>query len=852
MRAALALIALVALIALATPASADHGPHTLPKTDEDPSLAAALGWLGDGDRVDGDGCALDVEGNCDLALTKWYAIAAAHAGADPGAWPTEDRAVLDHLLANADDLRDPALEDCESETGSSCSSDRAFSHAKNVLALRAAGEDPRSVPLPGGGTRDLVADLLDTHQDGLGEFGRSERANDDIWALTALTSVGYDGPEVDDAVARVEAAQAPDGGVRHTEGRTPDVDTTAAAVWALAPHDRERAVDDALGFLRGEQVDRGEDAGCWPLGGAFDTGANAASTAWAINALAAAREDPVAWNANGTTPIECLLDHQADGGGFRHTGDSAVQRLPTYQAAVALAWAPYGAVTEPPTPTQRDDEATRGETTRTGLADGFLREGQSAHDPYTWTPQTTGERSFHGVAWAPARPATVDVTVYPPDGSEDRHDDEDASAAAGPEVHLPDRVDAERAVPLDLEVEATRGEAPVVEVRVDWGDGNATGWQASPRFDHAYERLGEHALTATARDAEGRTGQATATVAVRDAAPRIELDLPAAVNRTEPFPAAVDAVDPDGPAPDVTWTAPNATAEGAEATLTLHEPGLHEVQATARDAAGNAATATGQVRALNRAPAVPEVTPRVAPANDTVTLRADVDDPDGDAVQVAWHHAGEDEPAAWGGQHRVDTDAPGTLNLTLNATDPHGAWTRSTVAVPVEDQPDDERRAPPPVDLDARAAAEPPAPEEPRSAPDELPHVDLPDRIEVPAGTPHLVQVEAEATDATVDRVDAALGQPLPARGTDPATVRLPALPAGTYTLTAHAVTSLGHRGPPTNATVLVEAPAEGTPLEADAAPDAGEPEAANPTPLPIGAALAAGLSAAALRRGRP
>ena len=62
---------------------------------------------------------------------------------------------------------------------------------------------------------------------------------------------------------------------------------------------------------------------------------------------------------------------------------------------------------------------------------------------------------------------------------------------------------------LDLSSTKPGVHGPANEYRVSWGDGNETGWQASPRFEHTYQNPGDHVATAFARNPAGQTASQT-------------------------------------------------------------------------------------------------------------------------------------------------------------------------------------------------------------------------------------------------------------------------------------------------------------------------------------------------------
>lgn len=843
------LVAVLVLLALAGTASASHDELTLPLTEGDGTIDDGLAWLED-ERVTDEGCAHDrYDEECYVERTKWLVATLGHVGVDPASWPTAEGASLDWLLDRADDLRDEALVDCQEDatTDSECADKRVFSLVKAIMAFEAGEVDPRAVPLPDGGERDLVAELLDEH--GGTEFGRVDQVNDDIWALIALNDVGYEGPEVGDALDRIEQAQNADGGLGYTYDTSSSVDMTAAAIMAAAPHDRASFLEDARAYLADEQLAEGDKRGCWSISTSTSSEANAESTSWALQAVAALGEDPLEWRQDGQAPPACLRTFQADEGGFRHAEGSKIKFMSTQQALAALPWRPYGDLEGPLEPLQVSDQATVGEQHTATVPGASLRIGAEGVDSHDWTPDETGQRLFHGYTHDPVRPVELTVDVRSGDqgdtsgGEEtDEQPDDEATNATPPEVHLEAPGQAERNVTFTVEAEAEPGEHPVTAFRLEVHEGGPRDWQPTGRFEVTPTRLGEVPLKAWARDAEGHVSPAAeATVHVHDASPRVAIEGPEVVNRTEPAAFEARAEDPDGSLANLTWAGPgDQTAEGANATFAFPDPGPTEVRLRATDEAGNAADATWTVHARNRAPSNLTVEPGQLEVNASEIVRAEARDPDGDPLEVAWTFPADDEPRSWGRQLHLETGPPGERVLLVNVSDPYGGWTSARVELPVREQPDGDEAG----EL-SNVTTQAEEPEARAPSPDSGPpaRVELPATIEATAGHGRLLHLDASSPSGPVVNVTVALGGPVPVRGTEDATALLPALPAGEYELAARAADRAGW-GPWTNATLVVH-PSDEDP-ELDAAGGAAE----NATPLGALAALA-GLALAA-RRARP
>jgi hypothetical protein len=523
--------------------------------------------------------------------------------------------------------------------------------------------------------------------------------------------------------------------------------------------------------------------------------------------------------------------------------------MPTQQALPGLAWRPYGSLDGPTEPLVAHDEATVDEEHTASVPGALLRLDETSTQQHTWTPEEEHTRTFHGYTQDPTRPVelVVDVQQAAEDsgsssssGSPSSTDTDDGEDTEPPTASLTAPDQAERNVTFTVDVHAAAGEHPVTAFRLQAGQAEPTDWRPAGTFEIRLDALGDVPIQAWARDAEGHVSQPAQTnLTLLDASPRLAIDGPTSVNRTEPATFTADARDPDGTIATLSWEAPsNGTARGPNATFTFTQPGAHAIQLRAEDEHGNTAEANATVHAVNRAPRNVTVHPGQLTANETQVIEAEAGDPDGDPLEIAWHDPGADEPRAWGRQLHLDPGPPGRLGLVVNVSDPHGAWTSARVELPVEEDADEDETAARLANVTTRTQA--PQAEAPTSANREPARVDLPDEIRADAATQRLLRVDAASPEGPVANVTVALGGPLPVQGTDPARVLLPALPAGEYELAARAADPAGW-GPWTNATLVVE------PTEADV--DAEPTARAGENATPVG--LAATVAALALAAGR-
>lgn len=823
-------LVLLALV-LPAPATAElaDGPALGP---EDQPVQQAVDWLLE--DMDKDGC---IDGFS--ARTDWAAQAAVAVGRDIHAG---EPSLVDGLAACPPEppgLNPPPAKNYPADL------------ARHILALVAAGEDPRSF-----GGQDWIDELRDTF-DGV-QFQAQNHLmaiNDDMFAIMALRAAGV--PASDNQLSQsasfVADNQNGDGGwAIATSGPNTDsmTDMTGAALVSLEAADRltDDARTQALGFLEG-RAGAGSD-GCLDAGPEYGT-PSVDATAWALLGLLATHRDPRAdpWGVAGG-PWGCLLANQGPEGGFGNRGTD--NNLTTPHAVLALTGLPWGQMVadlqRPSASLSTSHDPVVGEPVDL-IADGAAFAGWQTEDGKLlegarteWWPQTAGQHTFEvllvgedGVASLETTTIHVQQASDQDEGSGEETTDDPSSPQGStgtpPSASLAPPATADRNVATQVTVEADPGDAQVVAYRLAWGDGTRTGWSGQPSFEHTYTALGEHELQAWAKDADGDVSQAaTASLEVVDASPRITAKGPETAHRHALVNLTAEASDPDGPAPEVTWAWPTGQANGSTVAITLAEPGPVTLEATATDQAGNTARATYELLVLNRAPRIEDVGPLTAEPNTTHPLTVEASDPDGDDLTITWQAGGQ---TAYGGQYHLETGPPGDRTLSVNVTDPYGAWATATITVDVTQDPAGSQADPPSVERrtprqdQANGSAE-------RSDEGQRPTVDLPASIQGQPSVATILEGQATDPDSPVTAVEVVLGDPVPARGTSAFQALLPALPEGTYPVSARAADGTGW-GPWSNATLVV-APADSE----DAHPSEplaklGDPagEAVDAVPLP-------------------
>lgn len=161
------------------------------------------------------------------------------------------------------------------------------------------------------------------------------------WGLLGAAALGEEIPA--SAIEAMLNQQTADGGWEWQAGFGADTNTTALAIQALiaAGHPADSAeIVAALAFLKSAQVETG--------GFVYDPktpeyGADANSTAYVIQALLAAGEDPTseAWTVDGFTPVRFLLGLQLADGSFEWQPNTGSNLMATAQAVPALLGQSY-------------------------------------------------------------------------------------------------------------------------------------------------------------------------------------------------------------------------------------------------------------------------------------------------------------------------------------------------------------------------------------------------------------------------------------------------------------------------------------------------------------------------------
>ncbi len=269
--------ALVLLIALAFAALAPTARASV--AEEAVSVGKALHWLEAQQRPSG-GFAADSGRKPGAEMTAWATLALAAVGRNPLDVTSGGKSPVDFLRSHRDEIKD------------------AGDVARTILALEAAGADPRSF-----GGEDLVARLVSQRRQNGSYQGWPATS---AYAVLALRGAGAGG-STPSTVAWLRKVQGKDGGWGNEPGDPATPEITGAVLQVLSPG--SDAAERALGYLRGAKR---------PNGG-FAPGnnlpANAQATAWASEGLLAAGKDPAGFGG-GKSSLAYMRSLQASDGHF--------------------------------------------------------------------------------------------------------------------------------------------------------------------------------------------------------------------------------------------------------------------------------------------------------------------------------------------------------------------------------------------------------------------------------------------------------------------------------------------------------------------------------------------------------
>jgi energy-coupling factor transport system substrate-specific component len=232
------------------------------------------------------------------SITAWAMLGLEAAGRNPLDVSRSGKTPVDYLRSKAGEL------------------ESSGDFARTILALQGAGVDPRSFA-----GRNLVTALLNQRRD---DGSYEGWPGSTAFAIVALRSAGVGGLEK--SQAWLGGAQNSDGGWGDVPGAPSNADVTGAAMQAMP---NSKAAQQGLSYLRNHQ--RGN--GGFSLGSSG--GANAQSTAWALQGMIAVGADPASVRAGGSSGLDYLTALQEGDGHFRYSSDS--NQNPVWVTGQALA-----------------------------------------------------------------------------------------------------------------------------------------------------------------------------------------------------------------------------------------------------------------------------------------------------------------------------------------------------------------------------------------------------------------------------------------------------------------------------------------------------------------------------------
>ncbi len=256
-------------------------------------------------------------------------------GLDPNGWAV--------MALGAQNQRNQKAVDALKEDQCALSELAATDIEKQILALEAAGENPRTFA----GCNAVAALNARITGDGIGS---GEYLNDDMFGILALKAAKE--PVPGEVITNLIASQNTDGGWGLTKGGQSSTDMTAMAFIALEGTGlTNEAKTKALDYLRSKQNTDGGFA-------TFSGETNLASTAWVDWMIATLGQSESAWVKNGNTPRSYIANQQLENGSWLNgvlvTSYSLIalsgKGMPIYGVAAAPSPSPAPSVTLTPSP----------------------------------------------------------------------------------------------------------------------------------------------------------------------------------------------------------------------------------------------------------------------------------------------------------------------------------------------------------------------------------------------------------------------------------------------------------------------------------------------------------------------
>jgi hypothetical protein len=272
------------------------------------AVQAALGWLQRGQTEDGG------YGGIGASVETLLAVAAN--GLDAATWRTGENtpSLLDNVLDN----------------GATYSSQGVAEAGKLAVALAGA-----EACWPADAVRPQAY-----YSETVGAF--SPDAGFLAWGILGTLALGEETPA--DSVAYLTGQALPEGGWEWSPGWGRDTNTTALAIQTLIAAGTPVSATEIVSGLAYLQAALDASGGLrYDAGAGWEGAADANSTAYGLQALAAAGQDAytAAWQVDGAGPVDFLLGLQQPDGGLAWQAGQATNLSATQQAIPALLGQPF-------------------------------------------------------------------------------------------------------------------------------------------------------------------------------------------------------------------------------------------------------------------------------------------------------------------------------------------------------------------------------------------------------------------------------------------------------------------------------------------------------------------------------
>jgi len=246
----------------------------------------------------------------------------------------------------------------------------------------------------------------------------------------------------------------------------------------------------------------------------------------------------------------------------------------------------------------------------------------------------------------------------------------------------------------------TASDAPFLQYRWDFGDGNMSNWSETASGAHTYTWSGRYTVGLQVRDPDGAVGEAAITLSVRNKAPSVRLLSPwtTEVDEDSPVRFAAEGQDTESDLAllNYTWTIDGRTFFGAEVNTSFSTAGVKEFSVTVRDPEGSAATDSRSIQVNNRDPKLSaSVSPLRLEVNNTVNFTATVNDTASDrpVVSIIWEFGDGGSSTNLTGSHAYSK--PGNYKVTVYVSDDEDGTDDASFNVVVDPAPPPKPTPPP-------------------------------------------------------------------------------------------------------------------------------------------------------------